>query len=48
MPVLAISALANGQFQIQFIVTQSFSGASVPLAVWVDGSSSQPVSITVR
>lgn len=48
MPVLSISPLANGQFQIQFIVTQSFSGASVPLVVWVDGSSSQPLNIIVR
>jgi uncharacterized protein (TIGR03437 family) len=48
MPVLSISAAANNQFQIQFIVTQSFSGASVPLMVWVDGSSSLPVNITVR
>ncbi|HEV3200460.1 MAG TPA: matrixin family metalloprotease [Bryobacteraceae bacterium] len=48
MPLLSISPLPNGQFQIQFIVTQSFSGASVPLVVWVDGSSSQPFNITVR
>jgi uncharacterized protein (TIGR03437 family) len=48
MPVLGITALPNGQFQIQFIVTQGFGGASVPLMVWVDGSSSQPVNITVR
>ena len=48
MPILSISALPNNQFQIQFLVTQSFAGATVPLMVWVDGSSSQPVSITVR
>jgi uncharacterized protein (TIGR03437 family) len=48
MPVLSITPLPNGQFQIQFIVTQSFSSASVPLVVWVDGSSSQPFNITVR
>ncbi len=48
MPVLGITALPNSQFQIQFIVTQSFSGALVPLVVWVDGSSSQPATITVR
>ena len=48
MPILGITALANGQFQIQFVVTQSFAGASVPLMVWVDGSSSQPTYITVR
>ncbi len=48
MPVLGITPAANGQFQIQCIVTQSFGGAVVPLMVWVDGSSSQPSSITVR
>jgi hypothetical protein len=48
MPVLGITALPNNQFQIQFIVTQSFSGALVPLVVWVDGSSSQPATIAVR
>ena len=50
MPILpnGISSLGNGQFQIQFIVTQSFGGTLVPLVVWVDGSSGQPVNITVR
>jgi hypothetical protein len=48
MPVLGITALPNNQFQIQFVVTQSFSDALVPLVVWVDGSSSQPTTITVR
>lgn len=43
-----ISSLGNGQFQIQFILTQGFGGTQVPLVVWVDGSSSQPVNITVR
>lgn len=48
MPVLGITALPNNQFQVQIIVIQSFDGAGVPLAVWVDGSSSQPTFITVR
>jgi uncharacterized protein (TIGR03437 family) len=48
MPVLAIAPQANGQFQIQIILTQSFAGAQVPLAVSVDGSSSAPFAITVR
>jgi uncharacterized protein (TIGR03437 family) len=48
MPVLGITPAANGQYQIQFTLTQSFAGAQVPLAVWVDGSSSAPVTITVQ
>ncbi|MBZ5617714.1 MAG: IPT/TIG domain-containing protein [Acidobacteriia bacterium] len=48
MPVLGIASSGNGQFQIQFVLTQSFGGSQVPLMVWVDGSSSQPVNITVR
>ena len=48
MPVLGITPAPNGQFQIQIILTQSFAGAQVPLAVSVDGSSSAPFAITVR
>ncbi len=48
MTVLGIAPASNGQFQIQIILTQSFAGAQVPLAVWVDGSSSAPFTITVR
>ena len=48
MPVLGITPASNSQFQIQAILTQSFAGAQVPLAVWVDGSSSVPFTITVR
>jgi uncharacterized protein (TIGR03437 family) len=48
MPVLGIAPASNGQFQIQIILTQSFAGAQVPLAVAVDGSSSAPFAITVR
>jgi hypothetical protein len=48
MPVLGITAAPNNQFQIQIILTQSFAGALVPLAVWVDGSSSTPATFVVR
>jgi uncharacterized protein (TIGR03437 family) len=48
MPVLGITPASNGQFQIEIILTQSFAGAQVPLAVSVDGSSSAPFTITVR
>ena len=44
----AIAPQSNGQFQIQIILTQSFAGAQVPLAISVDGSSSAPFAITVR
>ena len=47
-PVLNITALPNNQHQIQFLESQSFGGASVPLVVWVDGSSSAPINITIR
>jgi uncharacterized protein (TIGR03437 family) len=48
MPVQQINALPNGVYQIQFVLTQSFGGAQVPLAVSVDGSASAPFLITVR
>jgi uncharacterized protein (TIGR03437 family) len=48
MTVLEIAPAPNGLFQIQIILTQSFAGAQVPLAVSVDGSSSAPFPITVR
>jgi uncharacterized protein (TIGR03437 family) len=48
MPVFGITPAANGQFQIQFILTQSFASTQVPVMVWVDGSSSQPANIIVR
>ena len=48
MTVVGITPAANGQFQIQFILSQSFSGAQVPVVVWVDGSSGQPANIIVR
>jgi uncharacterized protein (TIGR03437 family) len=48
MTVFQVNPLPNGQYQIEVILTQSFGGVQVPLAVWVNGSSSQPVTITVR
>lgn len=48
MTVFQVLPLPGGQYQIQVFLTQSFGGAQVPLAVWVNGSSSQPVNITVR
>jgi uncharacterized protein (TIGR03437 family) len=48
MPVLGITPAANNQFVIEFIVAQSFGSTQVPVMVWVDGSSSQAVNITVR
>ena len=48
MPVQSVTPAANGQVQIQFVLNQSFGGATVNLAVVVDGSSSSPVPITVR
>jgi uncharacterized protein (TIGR03437 family) len=48
MPVQTPTPAANGQTQIPFVLTQSFGGALVNLAVVVDGSSSAPFPITVR
>ncbi len=48
MYVNSIVPAANGQFAIQIIVTQSFGGAQVPVAVVVDGSSSAPAPLGVR
>jgi uncharacterized protein (TIGR03437 family) len=48
MTVLGIAPASNGQFQLQIILTQSFAGAQVPLAVSVDGSSGAPFTIVVR
>ena len=48
MQVLQVSPQPDGSYQIQVQIIQSFGGAAVPLAVWVDGSSSQPSTITVR
>jgi hypothetical protein len=48
MTVLQVTPLPNGAAQIQIILKQSFGGSQVPLMVWVDGSSSAPVNISVR
>jgi len=48
MQVIGITPAAYGQAQIQFLVTQPFGGATVPVVVWVDGSSSQPANIVIR
>src|ERR1019366_7671110 len=46
--VQSLTPAANGQTQITFVLTQSFGGVLVNLAVVVDGSSSVPDPITVR
>ncbi|HTS62850.1 MAG TPA: IPT/TIG domain-containing protein [Candidatus Acidoferrales bacterium] len=38
----------NGQFQLQFVMPQSFGGVPVPLSVVVDGSASLSYMITVK
>jgi Carboxypeptidase regulatory-like domain/Matrixin len=48
MPVQSLTPAANGQTQITFVLTQSFGGVLVNLAVVVDGSSSVPFPLTVR
>jgi uncharacterized protein (TIGR03437 family) len=48
MPVQSLSPAANGQTQVTFVLTQSFGGVVVNLAVVVDGSSSAAFPITVR
>ena len=47
MTILQI-APQGGQFQIQFVLSQSFGGSQVPVVVSVDGSGSAPVAITAR
>ena len=48
MPVQSLTPAANGQTQVTFVLTQSFGGVLVNLAVVVDGSSSAPFPLTVR
>jgi hypothetical protein len=54
LSVTQVSPAATGQpaspgvFQIQFAVTQSFAGSTVPLVVLVDGSPSTAVQVTAR
>jgi hypothetical protein len=37
-----------GTVTVSFVVSQSFSGATVPVVVAVDGIASDPVSIIVK
>jgi len=46
MPVLSVTPVSAGLYQIQFAVTQSFAGWQVPLVVSVNGSPSLAVQIT--
>ncbi|HUA57224.1 MAG TPA: matrixin family metalloprotease [Verrucomicrobiae bacterium] len=48
MTIVSIAPAVNGQSQIQFVLGQSFAGSQVPLAVWLDGSSSNPYTITAH
>jgi hypothetical protein len=45
---VTISPAGNGQFQLQFVMPQSFGGIPIPLAVVLDGSASVPYLVTVR
>lgn len=48
MTVEQITPQGAGTYQIVVAVNQSFGASAVPLAVWVDGLSSAPVSVTIR
>jgi uncharacterized protein (TIGR03437 family) len=48
MTMVSVAPAANGQYQIQFVLGQSFAGSQVPLAVWLDGSSSNPYVISAH
>ncbi len=48
MTILQIAPQQGGQFQIQFVLAQSFGGSQVPVVVAVDGSGSAPAVITAR
>jgi uncharacterized protein (TIGR03437 family) len=48
MAVLQIAPAANGQFQIQFVLDQSFGGSQVPVTVYLDGSPSNPYTIAAQ
>ncbi len=47
-PVVALNPLAGNTYQVQVILRQSFGGSQVPVQVWVDGSGSPPVMLSVR
>jgi len=48
MTVLQIAPASNNQVQIQFVLTQSFGGSQVPVTVSLDGSPSNPYTISAR
>ena len=48
MPGVAVNGLGGGLYQIQIVLKQSFGGNQVPVRVWVDGSGSGAVLLTVR
>jgi uncharacterized protein (TIGR03437 family) len=48
MTVLQIAPAGNTQFQIQFVLGQSFGGSQVPVAISLDGSPSNPYTIAAR
>jgi hypothetical protein len=48
MAVLQIAPASNNQVQIQFVLTQSFGGSQVPVTVSLDGSPSNPYTISAR
>ena len=43
-----IAPFGAGAYQMQVVVNQSFGASQAPLVVWVDGTASAPVNITVR
>jgi len=48
MTPLEVTALGGALSQIRFVLTQGFGSTTVPLAVFVDGSSSVPYLIPIR
>jgi uncharacterized protein (TIGR03437 family) len=48
MALQQVTSAGPNLFQIQVVLTQSFGASQEPLMVWVDGSSSAPITITVR
>lgn len=48
MTVVQITPAGNSQFQIQFVLGQSFGGSQVPVTVSLDGSPSKPYTIAAR
>jgi hypothetical protein len=48
MPVGPITAISANVHQIQITLNQSFGASQVPVVVWVDGSASAPVNVTIR